>query len=53
MTTVGSRLFGLLHSGARFQEAALAFWYLLAIALLGWLLIRLVDKIDHGTGRAK
>ena len=53
MTTVGSRLFGLLHSGARFQEAALAFWYLLAIALLGWSLIRLVDKIDHGTGRAK
>lgn len=32
MTTVGSRLFGLLHSGARFQEAALAFWYLMACA---------------------
>jgi iron(III) transport system permease protein len=28
VTTVGTRLFGLLHSGARYQEAALAMWYL-------------------------
>ena len=53
MTTVGSRLFGLLHSGARFQEAALAFWYLLAISLLGWSLIRLLDKTSQATERAK
>ncbi len=31
VTTVGTRLFGLLHSGARYQEAALAFWYVAAI----------------------
>ena len=35
MTTVGSRLFGLLHSGARFQEAALAFWYLIGVTSIG------------------
>jgi len=33
VTTVGTRLFGLLHSGARQQEAALALWYLLAVVL--------------------
>ena len=47
MTTVGSRLFGLLHSGARFQEAALAFWYLTAVALLG--LILFVTITAHET----
>jgi len=28
VSTVGTRLFGLLHSGARYQEAALAIWHL-------------------------
>ncbi|MEL6105586.1 MAG: hypothetical protein AAFU85_06105 [Planctomycetota bacterium] len=34
VVTVGTRLFALLHSGARYQEAALAFWYVLAVAVL-------------------
>ena len=33
VSTAAARLFGLLHSGARFQEAALGFWFA-AIALL-------------------
>ena len=33
ISTVGTRLFSLLHSGARHQEAALAFWYVAAIVL--------------------
>lgn len=33
LSTVGTRLFSLLHSGARHQEAALAFWYVIAIVL--------------------
>ena len=41
MTTVGSRLFGLLHSGARFQEAALAFWYLFGFAISALILLRI------------
>lgn len=39
VTTVGTRMFGLLHSGSRYQEASLAFWYftgLLTIGLVGW-----------------
>ncbi|MCO8121018.1 amino acid ABC transporter permease [Stieleria sp. TO1_6] len=42
VVTVGTRLFALLHSGARNQEAALAFWYVLAIIFvsivlwIGW-----------------
>lgn len=43
VTTVGTRLFGLLHSGARYQEASLAFWYsggVLGIGLAGRWLIR-------------
>lgn len=35
VTTVGTRLFGLLHSGSRYQEASLAFWYLVAISGIG------------------
>ncbi len=31
VTTVGTRLFGLLHSGARYQEASLALWYVGAV----------------------
>ncbi|TWT82980.1 hypothetical protein CA13_44430 [Planctomycetes bacterium CA13] len=34
VSTVGTRLFGLLHSGARYQEAALALWYLAMVLLL-------------------
>ncbi|MCM2371978.1 ABC transporter permease family protein [Aporhodopirellula aestuarii] len=36
VTTVGTRLFGLLHSGSRYHEASLAFWYLVAIIVLSW-----------------
>ncbi|TWU25148.1 hypothetical protein Pla52o_14460 [Novipirellula galeiformis] len=34
VSTVGTRLFGLLHSGARYQEAALAAWYLGLVCLM-------------------
>ena len=34
VSTVGTRLFGLLHSGARYQEAALAIWYVLAVVVI-------------------
>lgn len=40
VTTVGTRLFGLLHSGARYQEAALAIWYVAAITLISLFLLR-------------
>ena len=40
VTTVGTRLFGLLHSGARYQEAALAIWYVAAITLVSLFLLR-------------
>lgn len=40
VTTVGTRLFGLLHSGARYQEASLAIWYLLAVAMIGMIWLR-------------
>lgn len=40
VTTVGTRLFGLLHSGARYQEAALAIWYLAAVLLISLVLTR-------------
>jgi iron(III) transport system permease protein len=43
MTTVGTRLFGLLHSGARYQEAALAFWYIIAI-ISAFLFVLLSEK---------
>lgn len=33
VTTVGTRLFALLHSGARYQEASLAFWYVAAVTV--------------------
>ena len=33
VTTVGTRLFELLHSGARYQEASLAIWYVAAIVV--------------------
>ncbi len=34
VTTVGTRLFELLHSGARYQEAALAIWYVATIVVV-------------------
>jgi iron(III) transport system permease protein len=39
VTTVGTRLFELLHNGARYQEAALALWYVGAVVaiVLIWL----------------
>ncbi|HBV66261.1 MAG TPA: hypothetical protein DEF45_24930 [Rhodopirellula sp.] len=40
VTTVGTRLFGLLHSGARYQEAALAIWYLAVVLVISWFLAR-------------
>ena len=43
VTTVGTRLFGLLHSGARQQEAALAIWYVgfvVSFVMIGSLVIR-------------
>lgn len=46
VVTVGTRLFALLHSGARNQEAALAFWYVGSIVVVGialacrWKLVR-------------
>jgi iron(III) transport system permease protein len=40
VSTVGTRLFGLLHSGARYQEAALAIWYVLAITAISLFLLR-------------
>ena len=40
VTTVGTRLFSLLHSGARYQEAALAVWYVLAVVLVAAILSR-------------
>ncbi|TWU05584.1 ABC transporter permease [Stieleria varia] len=37
VTSVGTRLFALLHSGARYQEASLAIWYLICILFFaGW-----------------
>ena len=40
VTTVGTRLFGLLHSGARYQEAALAIWYLAVVLVISLFLAR-------------
>ena len=40
VTTVGTRLFGLLHSGARYQEAALAMWYLAGVLAISLFLAR-------------
>ena len=34
VVTVGTRLFALLHSGARYQEAALAIWYVSLIVVI-------------------
>ncbi len=34
VTTVGTRLFEQLHSGARYQEASLAIWYVLGVSIV-------------------
>ena len=41
VTTVGTRLFEQLHSGARYQEASLAFWYVGAVVVFAYGLVRL------------
>ena len=52
VTTVGTRLFEQLHSGARYQEASLAFWYVCAVTVLAILLVRWTSKrhviMDNG-----
>ncbi|MFK8113972.1 MAG: ABC transporter permease [Rubripirellula sp.] len=40
VATVGTRLFQLLHNGARYQEAALAIWYVTAIVLIAIICLR-------------
>jgi iron(III) transport system permease protein len=40
VTTVGTRLFELLHNGARNQEASLALWYVAAVVLVAGLWMR-------------
>ncbi len=40
VTTVGTRLFELLHSGARYQEASLAIWYVAAVVILAFIFSR-------------
>lgn len=40
VSTVGTRLFSLLHSGARYQEAALAVWYVGAVVLIASVISR-------------
>lgn len=47
VVTVGTRLFSLLHSGARHQEASLAFWYVSSTILLAVVLSR-CWKRAHG-----
>ena len=48
VTTVGTRLFGLLHSGARYQEASLALWYVGVATIIAWIWVR-----HHKLGRAR
>jgi iron(III) transport system permease protein len=45
VSTVGTRLFGLLHSGARSQEAALAIGFLLIVLVLSVLFLTLEKVI--------
>ncbi|EMI51999.1 ABC transporter permease family protein [Rhodopirellula sallentina] len=47
VTTVGTRLFGLLHSGSRYHEASLAFWYLVAILSLSGIAWRVLMLRFH------
>ncbi|OYP34011.1 ABC transporter permease [Rhodopirellula sp. MGV] len=51
VATVGTRLFGLLHSGARYQEASLAFWYLLFVVVAAILLVRHRGRRPNGGAR--
>ncbi len=43
VTTVGTRLFELLHSGARHQEAGLALWYVAAIVVIASVMVSCSD----------
>lgn len=45
VTTVGTRLFGLLHSGARYQEAALAIWYLASVVGIAMVIARRIFSL--------
>ena len=50
VTTVGTRLFGLLHSGARQQEAALAIWYVGAVVVCVMVgLASAAHRVDRST----
>jgi len=40
VTTVGTRLFELLHSGARYQEASLAIWYVAGVVVVAIIWVR-------------
>ena len=53
IATVPVRLFGLLHSGARYQEAALAFWYLLGMAVISSAVMLAVPASFQGKQCAK
>lgn len=44
VTTVGTRLFGLLHSGARYQEAGLAIWYVAAVVAICLIWLRQASR---------
>ena len=47
VVTVGTRLFALLHSGARYQEAALAFWYVVAVVASALLVAACWKPLDR------
>ncbi|MCC9600016.1 hypothetical protein LOC67_05535 [Stieleria sp. JC731] len=53
VVTVGTRLFGLLHSGARYQEASLAFWYLLFVIIAAIVLVQFTWRVPNPLKRWK
>ena len=44
VTTVGTRLFEQLHSGARYQEASLAIWYVMAVSIVASIWIHVLRR---------
>ncbi len=50
VTTVSTRLFSLLHSGSRYQEASLAFWYLVALLVIMTVAIILTRRPTRNAG---
>ncbi len=44
VTMVGTRLFELLHAGARYQEASLALWYVLFVVAIALVWVRQFDN---------